>query len=209
MRISRDSYELSVLMRKMRFSWAKKPRERFSWELENSYENVIFLWESHEILMRIQKLMRIFVRANPNIQQISTQLLLPFSRKYDQGLQGVDTQLARCHCLDLNPASAHWARRSRKTIHEAQADVTGLTKRPEMNITTENFALTRTWTSLWPKGRQLQHSKLAAQRRTQRARARYKISWQEREKMKKIVTCDCKPRAQAIPRCCFSRARRQ
>ena len=44
------------------------------------------------------------------------------------------------------------ARRSRKTIHEAQADVTGLTKQPEMNITKENFALTRTWTSLWSQG---------------------------------------------------------
>ena len=41
---------------------SKKPRERFSWELENSHENVIFSWESHEILMRIQKLMRISVR---------------------------------------------------------------------------------------------------------------------------------------------------
>ena len=143
---------------------------------------------------------RVGPSSNPNIQQTLKQLLLPFSGKYDQGLQGFDTQLARCHCLDLNPASAHWARRFRKTIHEAQADVMGLTKRPEMNITTENFAITRTWKSLWPKGRQLQHSKLAAQRRTQRARARYhdKISWQEREKMKKMATSDCKPRAQAI-----------
>ena len=43
---------------------SKKPRERFSWDLENSHENVIFSWESHEILMRIQKLMRIFVRVS-------------------------------------------------------------------------------------------------------------------------------------------------
>ena len=45
--------------------------------------------------------------SNPNIQQNLTQLLLPFSRKCFQGLQGFDTQLVRWHCVDLNPASAH------------------------------------------------------------------------------------------------------
>ena len=54
-RISRDSHELSILMREMRFSRVKKL-------LRNSHENVIFSLESRGNLMRIQKLMRIFVR---------------------------------------------------------------------------------------------------------------------------------------------------
>ena len=83
---------------------------------------------------------RVGTSPNTNIQQTLTQLLLPFSRKCCQGLQGFDTQHVRWHCVDLNPASAHRARRSRKIIHEAQADVTGLTNRREMNIT-KNFAL--------------------------------------------------------------------
>ena len=153
---------------------------------------------------------RIGPSSNPNIQQTSTQLLLPFSWKCYQALQSFDTQLVRCHCLDLNPASAHKARRSRKTIHEAQADVTGLTKRPEMNITKENFALTRTWTSLWSQGRQPQHlhSELAEQRRTQRARVDLlAIMTRAADKRAKRWRSDGKPRAQVIPRCCFSRAR--
>ena len=52
---------------------SKKPRERFSWELENSHENVIFSWESHEILMRIQKLMRILVRDPRALSQVRPQ----------------------------------------------------------------------------------------------------------------------------------------
>ena len=41
---------------------SEKPHEKFSSDFENSHEKVIFSWESHEILMRKQKLMRIFVR---------------------------------------------------------------------------------------------------------------------------------------------------
>ena len=109
----------------------------------------------------------------------------------------------------------HRARRSRKTIHEAQADVTGLTKRPETNITTtkklrsheninESLASVRVGnssTSTWIE--------LAEQRRTQRARARYHPC-QELTRARKdgeMTTSDGKPRAQAIPRRCFSRAR--
>ena len=109
----------------------------------------------------------------------------------------------------------HRARRSRKTIHEAQADVTGLTKRPETNITTtkklrsheninESLASVRVGNSSTST-----RIELAEQRRTQRARARYHPC-QELTRARKdgeMATSDGKPRAQAIPRRCFSRAR--
>ena len=110
----------------------------------------------------------------------------------------------------------HRARRSRKTIHEAQADVTGLTKRPETNITTtkklrsheninESLASVRVGNSSTST-----RIELAEQRRTQRARARYHPC-QELTRARKdidgeMATSDGKPRAQAIPRRCFSRA---
>ena len=80
----------------------------------------------------------------------------------------------------------HRARRSRKIIHEAQADVTGLTKRPETNITkkelrpheniNESLASVRVGNSSTST-----RIELADQRRTQRAPARYHHvnRWQE------------------------------
>ena len=110
----------------------------------------------------------------------------------------------------------HRARRSRKTIHEAQADVTGLTKRPETNITTtkklrsheniESLASVRVGNSSTST-----RIHLAEQRRTQRAPARYMYHpCQELTRARKdgeMATSDGEPRAQAIPRRCFSRAR--
>ena len=62
-------------MRKMRFSWAKSSWEilmrigKFSREchflMRISWDSHIFSWESREILMRIQKLLRIFERVDP------------------------------------------------------------------------------------------------------------------------------------------------
>ena len=73
-RISRGlvkvSWAFSILMRKKSFSWEKwnsherKTSWKFSSDFENSHEKVIFSWESHEILMRKQKLTRSFVRAD-------------------------------------------------------------------------------------------------------------------------------------------------
>ena len=72
-RISRElgkvSWAFSILMRKKdsheknEILMSEKPHEKFSSDFENSHEKVIFSWESHEILMRKQKLTRIFVRA--------------------------------------------------------------------------------------------------------------------------------------------------
>ena len=72
-----ESHEIKEKSREVfQFSWEKKashekneilmsekPHEKFSSDFENSHEKVIFSWESHEILMRKQKLTRIFVRA--------------------------------------------------------------------------------------------------------------------------------------------------
>ena len=72
-----ESHEIQEKSRELfQFSWEKKashekneilmsekPHEKFSSDFENSHEKVIFSWESHEILMRKQKLTRIFVRV--------------------------------------------------------------------------------------------------------------------------------------------------
>ena len=48
---------------------------------------------------------RVRASSNLKIKQPLTQLLLPFSRRCFQGLQGFYTLLVRWHCVDLIPAS--------------------------------------------------------------------------------------------------------
>ena len=118
-----------------------------------------------------------------------------------------------------------------------QADVTGLTKRPETNITTtkklrshENINETkRPETNITTTKKLRSHEnineslasvrvgnssttcstriELAEQRRTQRARYHPCQELTRARKDGEMATSDGKPRAQAIPRRCFSRAR--
>ena len=69
---------------------SEKPHEKFSSDFENSHEKVIFSWESHEILMRKQKLTRIFVREGRHVFLEGFALTL---------LSGIKLETLECHVL--------------------------------------------------------------------------------------------------------------
>ena len=100
-RISRElgkvSWAFSILMRKKdsheknEILMSEKPHEKYSSDFENSHEKVIFSWESHEILMRKQKLTRIFVRDGSVRSVVGNRIARPKSHTFRE--PSLDTRM--------------------------------------------------------------------------------------------------------------------